>query len=83
MEKPTTLIGDLPGMDQLARVLTRERRAHFAQIREKRDLPPMYVKKNGKVSGTKHLKTSAEYPIRFCNKVAAIWIRAELAELQG
>ena len=79
LEKPTTLIGDLPGMSSLTRILTKDKREKYRVQRERKNLPPMYIKTpDGKVHGTKHLKKSAEYPARFCNDVVKVWARARL-----
>lgn len=78
MEKPTTLMGDLPTIRCLQRTLTRVLRNKFKktrkQLRKKLGLKkPYIVSKSGKVHGTKELSDSAVYTNKFCNSVIAAW----------
>ncbi|CAK9060028.1 unnamed protein product [Durusdinium trenchii] len=89
LEKPTTLVGDLEGMDQLQRTMTKDARRKFQKRRKKvlwltPDHPNhanahhgMYVKDSkGKVHGTTLLAKSAIYPYRFCNDIARLWMQS-------
>ncbi len=81
LEKPTVLLGDLPFMDTLKRVMSKEARLKYKQMRERRNLrrkvPKVYyVSKGGKVSGTKLLAMSATYPTRFANALVKLWVDA-------
>lgn len=79
MEKPTTLMSDLPNAERLERKMTQQARDKYRAIRERKALrarhPKVYYVKhnNGTVSGTRHLQDSAIYPKRFCAAVVALW----------
>lgn len=79
MEKPTSLMSDLPDAEKLERKMTQKSRDKYRAIRARKALhakrPKVYYVKhnNGTVSGTKHLQDSALYPKRFCTAVVAIW----------
>ena len=76
LEKPTTLVGDLPSLGQLRRVLTKDLRKKYADARARKNLPPLYIKdENGRVHGTKALAKSAIYPTRFCTDLFKLWQR--------
>ena len=77
LEKPTFLFGDLPGLESLKRVMTRTARAKYADIRsrknQRRKEPKIYyVKKGGRVNGTKLLAETATYPKRFCTALVKL-----------
>lgn len=68
-------------MDTLKRVMSKEARLKYKQMRERRNLrrkvPKVYyVSKGGKVSGTKLLAMSATYPTRFANALVKLWVDA-------
>eukprot|EP00440_Ansanella_granifera_P003840 gb/GFBE01004168.1/.p1 GENE.gb/GFBE01004168.1/~~gb/GFBE01004168.1/.p1 ORF type:complete len:302 (+),score=38.51 gb/GFBE01004168.1/:1-906(+) len=85
MEKPTRLLGDLPGLDRLARAMTKQNREKFRKSRAKRNArrgiqPPVVVKTSLKsdgskaFTGTSKLQESAEYTAAFCRAVYKIWL---------
>ncbi|CAK8993882.1 unnamed protein product [Durusdinium trenchii] len=82
LEKATTLVGDLPGLKSLKRVITKKKREHYKKIRAKKNQPPMYIVTERGVHGTRHLAKSAVYPTRFCTALAKLWLR-DLREHQG
>lgn len=81
LEKPTTLVGDLPGLESLERKMTQSDRQKYRLQRQRKNLrlkkPKVYyTKKGGKVTGTKLLAASALYPTRFCSRLVMLWIVA-------
>ena len=84
MEKPTALVGDLPSLNKLKRVLTKFYKDKFQEKREKSGKPLPYIKdKQGRVHGTPELAKSAIYPARFCNEVQRLWGQNFAEALRG
>ncbi len=71
-------MGDLPGLQTMSRVMDKKSREKFRRMRERKQQrvanpKQYYVKKDGKVSGTKWLQETATYPTRFCTALAKLY----------
>ena len=76
--KPTWVMTDLPGGEQLAVKMTKDLKSQVVRKLEKKSKFFNIKKKNGKtsVSGTKNLALTATWPAHFCQRVAQIWLEA-------
>jgi hypothetical protein len=75
IEKGTHLLHNLPADHLIARKMTAKNRRRL-QRRNSRlgyDVDKFYRKKNGSVSGTKHLSYTSVYPTKFVKAIFAQW----------
>lgn len=83
MEKPATLMGDLPELHLMYRKMDAASREKYRAIRERKNQrlkggpKVFYIKKNGGVTGTSLLSQAAIYPTRFCSALVKIWKKTQ------
>jgi len=74
LQKPTHLLGNLPGLENLGRTFTAKDKKKLAERLAKLKNKPCYYKKvNGSVSGGKDLHKTAAYPERFGEALFHQW----------
>ena len=74
IEKGTHLLHNLPDDGLVRRQMTKSARSKFqARLKKVKNLPVPYIKKNGKVSGTKALAGTSVYPKMFAKALYDQW----------
>ena len=75
LQKPTHLLGNLPGLENLGRTFTAKDKKKLAERLAKLKNKPCYyhLSKNGNVSGGKDLHKTAAYPKKFGQALLRQW----------